>query len=70
MQADPTIDWHEKYERLRVAVLDTLDTQQKFFKTRDPNILRTSKAKEKALREMINPPQQKISQAEINWLGQ
>lgn len=65
---DPTINYAKMYEKLRVATLDVLNTQQEFFKTRDKNILKISKAKEKALREMIEP-KPSVSQAKIDWLA-
>ncbi|HRO97632.1 MAG TPA: hypothetical protein PLY79_11270 [Ferruginibacter sp.] len=66
--ADPTIDWAAKYEKLRAATLDVLNTQQEFFKTRDKDVLRVSKAKEKALREMLEP-KPAVSQATLDWLA-
>jgi hypothetical protein len=56
------------YEKPRAATLDVLNTQREFFKTGDRNILKISKAKEKALREMIEP-KPSVSQATIDWLA-
>lgn len=65
---DPTLDYAKMYEKLRVATLDVLNTQQEFFKSRDKNILKISKAKEKALREMLEP-KPAVSQATLDWLA-
>ena len=65
---DPTIDYAKMYEKLRVATLDVLNTQREYFKNGNRNILKISKAKEKALREMVEP-KPSVSQATIDWLA-
>lgn len=57
-----------RYEHLKKKVLEMLDTQQLYFKTRDVQVLKKSKALESEVRELINP--KKKLQAELDWLGQ
>lgn len=56
------------HEHLKKKVLEMLDTQQLYFKTRDVQVLKKSKALESEVRELINP--KKKLQAELEWLGQ
>ena len=57
-----------RHEHLKKKVLEMLDTQQLYFKTRDVQVLKKSKALESEVRELINP--KKKLQAELEWLGQ
>jgi len=64
------IDYCAAYKKLAERVKTMLATQQKYFKTRDKNVLRQSKAIEAEVSEMVNPKPKQTSQATINWLAQ
>lgn len=70
MQYDPTIDWHAKYEKLRSMTLEVLNMQSNFFKTRDGELLKKCKAKEKVLKEMCEEKKPNgFTQAQLEFLG-
>lgn len=62
------IDYQVAYTQLKAKVKLMMATQKDFFKTRDPAKLRTAKALEKEVEDMLNP--KPSSQAKIDWLGQ
>lgn len=54
----------DEHKALARLVLETLDTQQRYFSTRAPQVLEQSKRLEKALREKaveaLSPPQARL----------
>lgn len=62
-------NFEEKYKTLAALTIETLDTQQQFFKTRDHNLLKKSKALEQKLRDLISGKQNNQQQLSIEFLG-
>jgi hypothetical protein len=57
-----------QFESFKKKVKEMLECQQAYFKTKDFQLLKKSKAMEKEVRDIITPKQS--SQATIDWLGQ
>lgn len=64
------IDYQKKYEHLAGKVRDMLAAQKAYFRSKkDFQLLRTSKAIEQEVEEIVNPKKRPVSQATIEWLG-
>lgn len=58
-----------KYNHFKSKVAEMLDAQQLYFKTRDVQVLRKSKAIEAEVRDIITPKAVKQAQSEFNFLA-
>lgn len=63
-------DYKKKYDQLAGKVRVMLTTQKSYFKTKNIDLLKTAKALEKEVDELVNPKTSAISQGKLDWLGQ
>lgn len=64
-------DLQKQHTAFKNKVLEMLNTQQAYFKSnKDFHLLKTSKALEKEVRDLITPPPVKVAQTTMEFLGQ